>query len=87
MKKGPLFLWHLSVTFFVIGLWLTVQPAYAGSGSDNQSFTWGQVCVLVAVASAWGDSRARQKVNEERWAELRDELHELRRDMDRIKTP
>lgn len=64
-------LWHASVALFSLGLWLTVQPAQAGVGDGDNSFTWGQVCVLLAVAAAWGDMRA--------------QLRDVRKDVDELK--
>lgn len=72
MKRGPVFLWHMSITFFIFGLWLTVREAGATTDAiaGSSSFTWGQVCVLFAVAAAWGDMRA--------------QLRDVRKDVDRI---
>ena len=61
IRLGESWLWNLAVSAFTMGLWLTAKPVSASTGIDGTSFTWGQVCVLVAVASAWGDMRSQVK--------------------------
>ncbi len=64
------FLWHIAVGFFFMGLWMTAQPVSAATMGSDAQFTWGQVCVLVAVAAAWGDMRA--------------QLRDVRKDVDNL---
>lgn len=66
-------LWRVAIVLFALGLYFTMAEASSGpdSAGDHASFTWGQVCVLMAVAAAWGDMRAQVK--------------DLRKDVDSIK--
>ena len=68
-KRSPL--WTAAVLAFTVGIWLTAQPSSAADGDVPQSFSWGQVCVLIAVAAAWGDMRSQLR-------EVRKEVDELR---------
>ena len=72
MRWRPTALWHFAIFFFLIGLWLTAQPAGAAESAGEQTFTWGQVCILVAVAAAWGDMRAQLR-------DVRKEVDELKK--------
>lgn len=65
-------LWNTAIGLFFLGMWLTIaQPVQASVGGGEFSFSWGQVCVMMAVAAAWGD--------------MRREVHDIRKDVDEIK--
>jgi hypothetical protein len=64
-------LWYSAVAFFLIGLWSTATAASGAPFDGGSGFSWGQVCVLCAVAMAWGDMRAQVK--------------DMRREIDEIK--
>lgn len=72
MKRPRRGLWYTAITMFILGLCLMVaQPASASVGSGEFSFSWGQVCVLMAAGVAWGD--------------MRREVHDLRKDVEKMK--
>lgn len=53
-------LWAFAVVMFVAGMILLVLPgdaAAAGLAFGDVTFSFGQVCILLAVAAAWGDMR------------------------------
>lgn len=55
-------LWPMAVALWVAGMILLVLPgdaAAAGVAFGDVTFSFGQVCILLSVAAAWGDSRAR----------------------------
>ena len=66
-------LWYSAVALFCFGMWFTVARAESVAGVvGDVSFSWGQVCVLMAVAAAWGDMRSQVK-------DLRKDVDELRK--------
>jgi hypothetical protein len=65
-------LWRVAMLLFFVGLGLSVaQSANAGVGAGDFTFSWGQACIMMAVAAAWGD--------------MRREVHDIRKDVDDIK--
>ena len=70
--QRPSGLWRLAMLLFFVGLGLmAAQSAQASVGAGDFSFSWGQVCIMMAVAAAWGD--------------MRREVHDIRKDVDDIK--
>lgn len=67
--------WKLAIAFFVVGIVLMAAPAFAQAVPPESTFSWGQVCILCAVAAAWGDSRAQMR-------EIRKDVDELKKERD-----
>jgi hypothetical protein len=64
-------LWRVSIVLFFIGVISIAAPVRAEVGSAAlDSFSWGQVTILLAIAAAWGD--------------MRGQVRDLRRDVDHL---
>lgn len=67
MKQSVL--WGTAVVSFCVGLILLTLPgeaAAAGVAFGDVTFSFGQLCILVAVAAAWGDMRAANRDRDRR---------------------
>jgi hypothetical protein len=65
----PSVLWGTAVVSFAFGLILLTLPgdaAAAGIAFGDVTFSFGQLCILVAVAAAWGDMRAANRERDHR---------------------
>ena len=69
--KEPRVLWYSAIALFLTGMIFTVAQAAIPGTDASEHFSWGQVCVLCAVAMAWGDMRAQVK-------DMRREINEIK---------
>lgn len=62
MRRG---LWPLAVVLWIAGMILLVLPGNASTAVavGDLRFDFGQVFILLSIAAAWGDQRARQTAN------------------------
>lgn len=61
--RGGAWMWRLGVATFGAGVLIIGSPALSAVSAvslGDVTFSWGHVLVLIAAASVWGDSRARQ---------------------------